>query len=555
MSLPDIAVTYGIDDLDQINDDISELTDRFIKPIDQIRSIAKPSTSTESKSQVDDFTDLKIDLSRVVESRTHAFYRMLGFPVVGGDSFYNSGYSPLAINKDKRDSINSNFYSNKELANLISQREDNLLNLRKMFIKQDLESIIFCLLMRFNGPFNVLKEDSSSFDIDKQTFTINERETFINKLADKNQSLSDKIKDIGNKYKTFQKLLRPFFIEPRVENTVTPDINKICVPFLKTKNDTQIYKNIYIKRPGIELIIRQRLENKFEDVNFLKNIENIISEVKESGVSTLLSERSSIYETLVALSDKNKISDDTRDIFTGFSSVQSSIVIGLIKTLKIIIKKLILNQSLLDKISTEINWTPVPSIDGPITGSLGASLARIGFNNNNSKLDLKITELRIKKLNAESEAKNIEDLGEFASPFSSNLNSENLSKFSEELDELIEKRDKIANDGFVALKEIENITGQISGLGLIDIISIYIALWSIDLKYLIALLDNDSFDRLYTIKLYQGNKDIDDRKNDNGVEIKDAYKAIENRIFNILSYADRLYEIQLLSPLESTGDV
>ena len=48
-----------------------------------------------------------------------------------------------------------------------------------------------------------------------------------------------------------------------------------------------------------------------------------------------------------------------------------------------------------------------------------------------------------------------------------------------------------------ALKTIEIIMGEFSGLGLADILAIYTALWTIDLDALVSMLDDEAFDRMY----------------------------------------------------------
>lgn len=568
MTVPELAPENSIDDIESIDTDLSVLVNKFIAPIDRIRSKARPSTSPPgnksnnsiTESIKNDFRDLQIDTLRPLESRTHAFYRMIGLPVVGsGSSFYNPGFDPSgAKTSEKRQTINTNYANNfKNLVNLIQVREKKAQERKAIFIRQDLAASVYALLLRYPLPFNVLSADKTSLETDQQTFTINDREleTFI--FAADNSVFSDQILAAGERFKTVQKILRPFIVDPRIENTVTPDSNKVCVPFLKDKKSTKIDSINFCPRPGLELIMRQRLAAPGEDVNFLKDVENIISETKSPGVQTTSLERQAILDTLTALSDANKINSDTRDIFTGITSLQVTTINGLIKTIKSVIKHLARSIATIDEAKMKISWIPIPSAeDGPSSGPLGASLSRAGLKNSSSDLDLIITELNIKKLNAERRAQSLEDLGDFASPFTSNSNLESVKKYSDQLDELVQKRDRIANEAFIAMGDIENITGEIGGLGLIDILAIYTALWSLDTATLINLLDTTSFKRMYNFNSeFRGDPDVAARfaqDGNNTIDIATVLDILENKISNVLSFADKLLAAQLQSPLEGS---
>ena len=79
-----------------------------------------------------------------------------------------------------------------------------------------------------------------------------------------------------------------------------------------------------------------------------------------------------------------------------------------------------------------------------------------------------------------------------------------------------------------------------SGFGLVDVIAVYIALWSVDLDVLISLLDDSAFERLYNNNTnYQGNESVSSRKN-NGVKYtgEKAISLLTEKLFKILSFAD-----------------
>lgn len=572
MSLPQSISDTSLNDLNAVETDVAVLVEKYIKPINILKSRSKPTpsssagkTSSDTLSSIkNDFTNLEVSATQPMESRTSAFYRMLGLPVVGGaGNFYNPGFnSQRGTSLEKQQEINTLFYQNKkDLANQIQLREKKNQTNLSIFGKQDLTSSIYALLLRFPAPFCLINPDITSLAVDNQSVTVKEREDALNILANQNSSLQDNILSVGAPFKTVVKYLKPFVVDPKIETTTIPDTNRIAAPFLKNKQETKIHGENYCLRPGIELILRQRLSPSNLEINaaFLKDVQNIISNTTSSTTSqTSSAERQDILDTLSALSDQNKISTSTQDIFSEFGSIQIKVVLGLIKTIKFLIKRLSENLIIIDKVKKQISWVPVPSTEGPGTGPLGATISRATIKNSSSPLDQSITELRILKLNAESQSSNLADLGDFASPFTANYNLESAKKYTEELDKQTQKRDRLAHSALIAMGEIESITGEVAGLGLVDILAIYLALWSMDLDYLLSFLDNPSFDRLYANnKDFRGNPSVSARQGAGSplFSMEDSLNALEKKIYNILSWSDTLLTASLHISTSEAGGV
>lgn len=562
MPIAERAPETGAEDTENIDGNIDNLSKKFIQPIDRIRSISRPATSQPaSKSKEpnggiikDDFKGLQINL-RPLESRASAFYRMLGFPVVGANNdFYNPGFDPFGAKSSiDHQKVNSSISS--ALQVLMNLRETTPEELRQVFLKQDLSASVYALLLRYPLPFNVLAEDKGPLDVDTQFFTVSDRNSEALSFAGSNEQLSDQILSIYSRFAGGRHIIRPFIVDPRIENTVTPDTNKICVPFLKDKKATKIDADTFIMRPGLELILRERLSNQPVDKNFLEDVKKLIANQTSASVDLSTIDRQSLQNDLEALSDDNKISGDTQDIFTNFSSIQATSVTTLIKTIKAVIKELSRAMMVIDHAKAKINWVPVPSTDGPGTGPVGASLGRSGISNAVSEIDSKITDLRIKKLNSERQLIARKDLGDFASPFSGNSSNEDSKLYNDQLQELVQKRDRISNEALKAMGIIETVTGEIAGLGLIDILCIYTALWAIDMEVLINFLDEDSFQRMYNFNpAFRGIKEVSDRFSTGPqVSITDAISKFENKLTNLLTFSDKLLKNQLSSPLEDIG--
>jgi hypothetical protein len=574
MTIPKKAVENKNDNTKNIIDDIPKLYDKYIKVIDNIRSISRPSenetiinsNNTENKSNKTDFKNLNVDAVRPLESRCHAFYRMLGFPVVAGNDFYNPGFDPEnSIKAETKVKISEKFYTEyKNLANLIRVRERKVSENKEIFKRRDNTSVVYAILMRYPADFNVLDDSKEPLVLDQQKSTVDARDLEIDNLITINSNQSELLLNVlseSSKYTTIQHILKPFIVDPRIENTVMPDVNKICVPFLKDKNSTKLTKDSYLFRPGIELIIRERLNQSQGNAEFLKQLENVIKNNNQTNINTNTLNTQDILQTLEALSDENNIVEDNiRDVFSGVTSVQFECIKELIKTIKAVVNKLFKATTQIDICKNNINWTPMPSIDGPENLNQ-AKLIRNGFIGSSNEintiqdLDNRIVKLNVLKLNAEHQVTTGQDLGNFASPFTVTVSAENVDNLNDELQQAVKKRDEFAQKGFQALRDIEIITGEVSGLGLIDILAIYTALWSIDLKTLIHFLDEQSFLRMVTYnEQYKGISEVDERFSlGPQMSIEEVLKKFENKLANILNFADKLKDEMLNSPNENTS--
>ena len=548
MALSKEASFQDSEDID-IGSTVEDLFDRFVKPIDSIRSISKPIVSSSQQTTSNDFANLQVSNTEIFESRTSAFYRMIGFPIVGGDSFYNAGFDPnFTKTADKKQKIKSTFLQNNQLYNLIQQRESLSMDNKRIFLNQDIKSSLYSLLIRYIPPFKIIST-KEPFEIDSQSFTLTDRTTEINLIADTNSSLKDSITSAGSGFVSGKKILKPFVVDPKVDSTIMPTDRNICVPFLVSKNQTQIENNIYLNRPGIEAIIRQRLTSSTIDSLFLKQVENIIKQKKQPGIDVDSLSSFSLVDTLQVLSEDNKITEKTKNSLNGITNIQVSTISNLTKTIKFLIKELVSSIEIIDRAIYEIYWFPIPSKDGPITGQVGAKLGSFGLNNlNTSSIEQKILELKIKKLNAERQISSFQDLGTFASPFDSNsTTAEDAKNYSSQIDELENKKNRISDNAFNALKKIEMIVGEIAGIGLIDVLSMYLVLWSIDVKTLIHFLDDESFDRMYAYNSgLQSIKEVSDRKTSGSqMKISEVLRSFEQSLINAQTFVDKTFQIYI----------
>jgi len=151
---------------------------------------------------------------------------------------------------------------------------------------------------------------------------------------------------------------------------------------------------------------------------------------------------------------------------------------------------------------------PQPNESGPEFGSNINNIIKYIYEKDDAKyktnLDGSIYTIElineINSLSIQSDPdKKPEDSEEYAlSEFTDFYETINISLY-QNTDDSIEsskkQRESILNDANESLRKIEIITGNISGLGILDIISIIGALYLVPKKSLVGLLDDDAYDR------------------------------------------------------------
>lgn len=555
MSLPSRSLEQGYEDTQSVESDIDTLFNKFIKPIENIRSIALASAGLLSK---DDKDTIRINLSvstEAVESRAHAFYRLLGLPVVDNSgNCYNPGFNSDRESDSKKDSINT--MQDSQIIALMQKRENHIKFLQKTFSNEDTAASIFSLAMGSQPKlFNV-------FDKSAQTFKVPERDLEVSLIARDNQNLVSEITDARNSFANTPidttidggiHILKPFQVNPMLEFTVMPSNNLMAAPFLADINATRSSSQpeIIHDRPGLEFIIRTRLQDVVPDPNFLSSLQKILNQEKSPSLTFSADiNTDTLRSTLFALADQNNINNiDINSLFQSITSTESQIIKQLIKTIKVVVEQLHISVAEIEKIRDKINFLPIPDKHGP------EKLGKIRDTAAIKSLDNQILQLTIKKLNAERQVDIQKGLGNFATPF---LNLEKTDTYSEQLIHLTNLRNDLGNLGLEHLRTIEIITGEVSGLGLIDILSIYMALWSIKLEDILGLLDQDSFNRLkkFNPELYSNIDAAQSTVSSNRSSVTSALTTLETRVGNILSFADKLYADSLSSPQESEkGDI
>ena len=126
--------------------------------------------------------------------------------------------------------------------------------------------------------------------------------------------------------------------------------------------------------------------------------------------------------------------------------------------------------------------------------------------------------------------------------------------FESDLADEDSKRSSLEAQGSDALRTIEIIGGEVSGLGLIDIIAIYLSLWALDVPTLLNLIDDAAAARLNAIPDL-ANGATKNRVNKPG-EAAAAYETLTSAVSSLLQFGDYVFDRLKGSPKDGgIGDV
>lgn len=535
MSLPEQTTQGESEDTENVEQDINALYQKFIVPIDRIRSIAKSSSANlPPNAKENGVKDIQVNPIYYEESRTHAFYRMLGLPVVGQNGIYNAGWTPdpYSIDSEKIDTSIS-----QEDKNNMAIRESYSTSFSQFFEKQGMETAVYGTALIFPKPFNLT-------EVEPKTQEVEHRDAYINLLNIKYPDLAETFdaakeafsKTMGYSISSTVHLLKPYSLYPNIVHCVMPQDNRICFPFLYNKSDTRISAgpDVYLQRPGIEFILRNRLKDTTPDPLFLSNLQNIIksttSPTPDNPDNINIKDLAFVC---YALAEQNKVSKtEVDEAITNFSTTQIGVITQFVKTIKVLIRMLAKSKTELNKIYQSITFLPIANTKGFEFGGI------LKDGPPSSELEIKIANLKLKKFAAERQLKEDTSLGVFATSGFTDL--QRTTNYDEQIQELENKRKELGAKGLEHLKIIEIITGEGSGLGLIDILAIYTALWAINIDDLIAFLDDEAFENLSKWNPTLHGPALLNRKNGNGNSFTSALKNFSDKVSSILSFADLL---------------
>lgn len=486
--------------------DIDQLYNDFIKVIDDSRSVVNISDPNNQnilkKFTSDSFTGSATTSSlkpekTAQESRCHAFYRIIGFPVASNNNrIYNPGLD-IIIEKDRKLTIDKKV----EIANnplpgfqsLSNDREKYVNNNLKIFSNnQSIDAQVLALSSKnirdFVSPFkknsdaveNPFKSDNQSYEINKNSIIGKNSKVPLIDFKDNN----------NNSYLKFNSkrshIIKPFIVDARIDLS-TPSAQKVAVPFVKNNSQLKVSETISVKRPLIEKIIIDRFSvtNQIDDsgtlaqntVDYIKNVSSIKNEQIVKDISS---------GDLYKLTEKQE--------FVKYLNI-------IRETISILVEA----QQSIEEVQSKYYWLPIPSTDGPENGSTINPVFSNLSSNFITERDAAIISLRVQSiidqidiqianLNGTPDVANY-SIGNFTTTFDHTTSSSLGDTNASQLQKLIDNRKHdmtIANN---LLRTIEIIMGEFAGFGLCDIIAVMASLYIMPKESLLGFLDEDAFIR------------------------------------------------------------
>src|SRR5690606_26679025 len=354
-----------LDDFQGIDLDINSLKTKFINPIDRYRSHNAPIV-TGNLDQSELASSIKVQ-----ESRAHAFYRMLGLPSIAPDGkFFNPGFGQRydSIEAKRRDDIVKSIPES--VKQIVAQRERKSRENSNIFDKSSTDASVFSIALstpKGQKRFATSTQTSTLSSLSegpKQTQTIPERRDFITSNYKKRDGT-----EITKTFSTVEHILAPFMTDPIINANVDPKSGSAGVmigALFANKSDLEYEPGKYVKRPGLEFILRLRLRQQ----NILEQQIDNLSQIDLDlfGYWTEIG-RENIREIASAVVGQVIDDDDSVKILNGAGNVELYTLNDLVKTLKGVVHIYRKSIEKIAEISSQIMWVPLSNEGGPEFGT------------------------------------------------------------------------------------------------------------------------------------------------------------------------------------------
>jgi hypothetical protein len=474
------------------------------------------------------------------ESRCHAFYRILGLPVVNasGSQYYNPGFDITKRYYKENDMTQNITLSDKiTIASAVGTQFEALSGARETWVSSttaifnaqaSVEAGVLSLTSgTFGGAgainkrlFNVLQNVTGPTDftvahqqyaIATQTCVVGSQSqllaTFMDSGANTILVYSDGTsKTPSNIFFNHQHIIAPFAVDPRIdfsiwanESTTHPGTSRrIAVPFVPDNTYLQVSSTATAQRPIIESIIRARVYQS--------------NQITQAG-STIATAQALIMSDPVIGKIPFIGSQPISNVFSGsvFNLSQQNSFADTLSSIQTMIDKLVAALNVIHGVQGIYYWLPSPNTSGPEGGCLIRDVPlNAAFSNTLiTTEDYNIIQNNVQVLFSQpligtSASAGVPDVGNsaFSTPiqsFNKNTTDAQGSVSSKTQNMLGNKRNKKLGDAGNALQIIEMIMGEFSGFGLCDIIAIMGTLYTMDIDDLCGFLDDDAFSRAETI--------------------------------------------------------
>jgi hypothetical protein len=337
----------------------------------------------------------------------------------------------------------------------------------------------------------------------------------VDALSKDDKQINDKFPD-RKYFPKVSKILKPFKCVPNIINTIEPTSNQICAPFVGEQ--TQYKKPL--SKPYLELVARIRFCSditKNSKTNIYKQTtQTIITQLLPNIDQTLLDSISSLseIETYIFL-----------QIFISFISACNKIKNEYDSNRKL--GNEIYNM-LEKEVSVQDESYSYDSIDKQLSAKKSEKIIR----------EVVFGYIPIKQTV-------VDGLG-LVNPINCLLNDTfiktiqgDVERINKEIAELEQKKASqmklfnSINDSYFYLY------GEVSGIGLLDIMAIMMSFWLIPQDHLLGFFDEQSFERLYLETSLQ-NDTVKSRKEGTTVGISKSLNSLDKMVYSLLSIASNI---------------
>lgn len=522
-------------DTQDIAQDIETIYKAFVTEINQYRS----QCNTPKQVRFTKFDKATIDKAQhsglvnrtPQESFCNAFYRLIGLPVISQAGVYSPGYNPN-FNTDLARQSKLNTIASaipQSVYKLLDQREEEPLSRLKNYASGGDTATAQALGLQFLRPICLLEDaNNDPLDPETQTHNVKMRNEVKNLFS---LPISANLSNVVH-------IVKPFIVDPRIDLLVQPVRNRIAAPFL-SEEERKIGNGAKYKTPLLEKVCKIRFNVANKDGE-LPQVEEIVNKIKEDKELT--------DEYLLELAGGG---------ISSFYRAESYVRVHMVKTLRVVVDSLNESVKQLREVQEHIIWLPNPSTSG-IEGGLTTRVNPPGLRRSDKsrpELDDKIEFLKDRKIVVESEFETFQtQIG--ASEYSEidavafGAAMANIPKtYASRLASLTNRRQELEQKAEEALRNIAIIMGDDTGFGLIDMIVIYTALWTLDKEVLVDFLDDDAFNRMITENSLRS-AEVEQRVI-KGSRLKadplDILKAFEKQIKLLYKLAQSLYDNNLIS--------
>lgn len=446
------------------------------------------------------------------ESRCHAFYRLIGFPVYDGNNFYNPGLDHItenpeggkkAISSEIKRKTASNCMNDASFIKLSNAREAIPTDSIKTFNDNtSINASVLALssstrIRKFASSVENINADPLSKDPVRQTYRIDP----TGQVGNYKPSLYEYMGPGGNtptvSLSERQHIIVPFLVDPRYSESVNEE-NKVGVPFaspsklqLNVPKQLEAAPGVYVSPPMLQIIIENRLSDK-----------------NKTGSSDQLNIIKSALEGLPSIKDEALVKQVSSE--TNYKLTEQQQFLQFINIIQAMMTELVKAQNRIEKTQKLYYWIPIPSQNGPEYGvsvrpfTIFKELAE--KKQFMTPLDYDILVHSIKQFSAQiasstsyDTAKNLPVFPGAANMFNPDVNSDCGDKNEKALKNLLSQREQEMKEAGEALQIIEMILGEFSGLGLCDMLAIEASLYLISKESLLGFLDEDAFLRMKSV--------------------------------------------------------